>query len=60
MRSMKNVLQGFITVKGEGVVGIITVRNGEPYTVELKQGGKQFADGEVLAQIEGLDIVAKV
>ena len=60
LRSMKNVLQGFITVRGEGVVGMITVRNGEPYTAELEHGGKQFADGEALAQIEDLDVVAEV
>ena len=60
LRSMKNVLYGFITVKGEGVVGIITVRNGEPYTAELEHGGKSFTDGEALAQIEDLDVMAKV
>ena len=60
LRSMKNVLQGFITVRGEGVVGIITVRNGEPYTAELEHGGKSFSDAEALAEMEDLDIVAKV
>ena len=60
LRSMKNVLQGFITVRGEGVVGVVTVRNGEPYTAELQLGGKSFADGEALVQIEELNVVAKV
>ena len=60
LRSMKNVLQGFITVRGEGVVGVVTVRNGEPYTAELERGGKSLSDAEALAQIEELDVVAKV